>query len=192
MASADPSAPALGDWSLLPEDLEHLLGLIDAREVREVVELGSGAGTVVLARGLARRGGRLTSVEHDADWARHVREMIAGEELAGVARVVQAPLGPHPLADPGSVWYSQRALHALPEDIGMLIVDGPPGNLPGMEMGRAPALEALGPRLGPGALVVLDDVHRPGERAIIERWEERTAFRFHAREGGRIAVGSAA
>ncbi len=182
----------LGAWSLDAADLEYLLHLIEARELREVVELGAGAGTLALADVLARAGGRLTSVEHDAAWAERVREALGSEGLAGVAHVILAPLGPHPLAAPGAQWYSEEALAELPRDIDLLVVDGPPGNLPGMEQGRAPALPALRDRLAPTALVVLDDVHRPGEQAVLARWAEVTPFRFRGREGGRIAVGSAA
>jgi hypothetical protein len=94
------------------------------------------------------------------------------------------------MAEPGCVWYAQDALDALPGRIDMLVVDGPPSNLPGMDLGRAPALEALAPRLSHGAMVALDDMHRPGEQAVARRWEEAAAFRFRRRDGGRIAVAS--
>ena len=58
-------------------------------------------------------------------------------------------------------------------------------------MARAPALEALAGRLRPAATVALDDVHRPGgERAIVERWESRTEFRFSTPAGGADGVGT--
>jgi predicted O-methyltransferase YrrM len=180
-----------GGWSLAPEDLEEVVGEIARYEQPEVVELGAGHGTMALARCVAERGGRLTSVEHDPVWAGRVGAQIEAAGLGAVAAVVHAPLAPHPLAEPGALWYSEEALAELTTAIDLLLVDGPPGNLPGMDRGRAPALEALGDRLAPGATVVLDDVNRAGEQAIIERWETRTPFRFQVREGGRIAVGSA-
>jgi predicted O-methyltransferase YrrM len=179
------------DWSLAPDDLEAVVGELARYEQPEVVELGAGAATIALARSVAGRSGRLTSVEHDPVWVDRVRAQIDAGGLAAVATVIHAPLAPHPLADPGARWYSGEALVTLPLEIDLLLVDGPPGNLPGMELGRAPALEALRDRLSPGATVILDDVNRPGERQIIERWEAATPFRFDAREGGRIAVGSA-
>ena len=181
----------LGAWSLEAADLEHLLDLIESCALREVVELGAGAATVALARRLSSVGGRLTSVEHDPTWVRRVRQALAAEGLDRAARVILAPLGQHPLAMQGAVWYAEEALGELPDRIDLLVVDGPPGNLPGMERGREPALLALAGRLGHASVVVLDDAHRPGERAILERWEELTPFRFRKREGGRIAVGSA-
>ena len=56
------------DWALARADRERLLEVLAERETPEVVELGAGAGTVELARGVARRGGRLTTVEHDDVW----------------------------------------------------------------------------------------------------------------------------
>ena len=69
----------------------------------------------------------------------------------------------------------------LPDrEIDLLLVDGPPGYGEGMERSRYPALPALEPRLAPGAMVVLDDASRPGEREIIERWTE-LGWRFGVR-----------
>jgi hypothetical protein len=36
---------------------------------------------------------------------------------------------------------------------------------------------------------VLDDIHRPGERQIVEAWERHGDFRFELRPAARIAVG---
>jgi len=185
------AGPAWSGWSLAPADLEEVINEISRYERPEVLELGAGHGTIAIARSVAAHAGHLTSVEHDPIWVARVGAELEAGGLAAAARVLHAPLGPHPLAEPGARWYSEEALTQLPTAIDLLLVDGPPGNLPGMAQGRAPALEALGDRLAPGATVVLDDVHRPGERAIIKRWEARTPFRFQVREGGRIAVGSA-
>jgi len=176
------------DWALARTDLDHLLEILGDREGNDVVELGAGAGTVELARGVARLGGRLTSVEHDGAWVAQVSDALRNAGFSDCARVIHAPLEPHPLAQAGTPWYSRAALCELPERIDLLLVDGPPGSIG--EMARAPALEALADRLAADAVVVLDDVHRRGERATVERWESRTGFRFSTPQSGRIAVGS--
>jgi predicted O-methyltransferase YrrM len=178
------------EWSLSAPDRERILSLLDGMKEPAVVELGAGEGTLALARGVAERDGRLTSVEHDPAWVERVTGDLQDGGLAATARVIHAPLQPHPLAEPGLAWYSQAALLELPERIDLLLVDGPAAGTPGAELIRAPALEALAGRLAPAAIVVLDDVQRPGERAIVERWEKSTEFRFTARIGERIAVGA--
>jgi hypothetical protein len=39
------------------------------------------------------------------------------------------------------------------------------------------------------ATVILDDINRPGERAIITRWEASTNWRFALDEPAGVAVG---
>jgi predicted O-methyltransferase YrrM len=176
-------------WELGADDRGRILHLLDRFARPVVVELGAGDGTIALARGVAERSGTLTSVEHDPAWVARVTEALAQAGLDGSMRVLHAPLEPHPLAEPGVAWYSGEALRELPQGIHLLLVDGPPAGGEGSELSRAPALEALESKLATDAIVVLDDVHRPGERAIVERWEQRTGFRFSAPENGRIAVG---
>jgi len=149
-----------------------------------VVECGSGVSTVVLARLLRERGaGSVVAIEHDEAWATLVRDLLRREALEDVARVVHAPLAGDP------PWYSPEALDELPEEIDLLVVDGPPADAAGEEHRRAPALGFFEPRLIPGAIVVLDDVQRPGERGVLASWEADTPWRFQMDESAGLAIG---
>jgi predicted O-methyltransferase YrrM len=160
---------------------------------RRIVELGSGASTVLLARLLREQGdgATLDAIEHDARWAAWVTERLAREGLESVATVTLAPLAPHPLGLDGLPWYAAEplaaALAGVPVDL--LIADGPPAYAPGMGLARYPALPALLPHLAPDAVVVLDDIVRDGESQVLQRWERETAFRFERREAEAIALG---
>jgi predicted O-methyltransferase YrrM len=185
------AGPALefSDWSLTPAALELVLARITP-DCERIVECGSGISTIVIARLLAARGhGQLHALEHDPRWAGETRRRIEAEGLAGRAAVVQAPLCPHPLAQPGCEWYDARALERLPLGIDLLLVDGPPGGAPGIERARYPALPALASRLSPGATVILDDVERPGERWILDRWRRRPGVSFDLPATDRVAIG---
>lgn len=150
-----------------------------------VLECGSGVSTVVLARLLRERGaGSVVAVEHDDAWATLVRDLLRREALDGVAHVVHAPLEGDP------VWYAEAALDALPQEIDLLVVDGPPADAAGQEHRRAPALPFFEPRLIPGASVVLDDVQRLGERGVLAGWERNTPWRFRVDESAGLAVGA--
>lgn len=150
-----------------------------------VLECGSGASTVVLARLLRQRGaGSVVAVEHDGAWAALVADLLRREELDAVAHVVHAPLQGDP------PWYAATALDALPGEVDLLVVDGPPAYEAGEEHRRAPALSFFEPRLVAGATVVLDDLDRPGEREVLARWETETPWRFRVDEAAGVAVGA--
>lgn len=142
-----------------------------ARE--RIVECGSGASTVLLARLLRERGGgRLTAIEHDGHWAALVAEQLRREGLDSIARVLHAPLGGEP------EWYAAAELAAVPDEVDLLIVDGPPAFYPGTGTSRAPALPWFEQRLTADAAVFLDDLDRPGERHVIATWEAAGGWRF--------------
>ena len=158
---------------------------------RSIVELGSGVSTVVLARLARRLGGRIVAVEHSPGWVGWVREALDRDGLGDVVTVVEAPLAQHPLSLEGAPWYDAEVLEReLPaEGIELLLVDGPPGYGEGMELSRHPALPELSGRLAEGAVVVLDDAGRPGERRILDAWEAETGWTFDRRAAERIAIG---
>ena len=179
-------------WSqgaMTPAGLAAVCAEVAGRRRQRVVECGSGFSTLVLARLLRGRAGRLVSLEHDRAWATRVQSDLAAAGLAEIARVALAPLEPHPLALNGLHWYSQHALPSLPPRIDLLLVDGPPAFEPHIELSRYPALPALAKRLAADATVILDDIDRPGELRILETWEHDHDIRFELRPAERIAIG---
>ena len=186
------NAEAQLTWSegaMTPAGLAAVCADVAGRHRRRIVECGSGFSTLVLARLLYTRGGRLVSLEHDPTWATRVRSDLAAAGHADIAQVALAPLEPHPLARDDLQWYAQRALSPLPRRINLLLVDGPPAFEPELELSRYPALPVLAERLARDATVVLDDIDRRGELRILEAWERDCGFRFQVRPAERIAVG---
>ncbi len=181
----------LNDWSLDPGALELVLTEV-ATGRRRIVECGSGVSTILIARLLRDRGdGTLHALEHDRDWAGLTRRRIAAEGLGGQARVIEAPLKPDRLAQPGCEWYSADALDELPQaGVDLLLVDGPPASPGlGLERSRYPALPRLASRLAPGAKVILDDAARSGERWTLQRWQRELGLHFeHPADGVAVAV----
>jgi hypothetical protein len=80
-------------------------------------------------------------------------------------------------------WYAPAHLEAIPDGIDLLVVGGPKASAPGLQLARYPALPHFAPKLTPDATVILDDVHRPGEQEIVERWEREHGRRFERRIG---------
>jgi predicted O-methyltransferase YrrM len=186
-------AGAFLPWSegaMSPAGLATVATEIAFAERRFVVELGSGISTVILARLARQLGGRIAAVEHSPGWVGWVRRTLDRDGLNAHATMIEAPLAAHPLALGDAPWYEEGALDELPaEGIELLLVDGPPGYGDGMACSRYPALPVLAERLAPGALVVLDDAERDGEREILDRWERELDWSFDRRPVERIAVG---
>jgi predicted O-methyltransferase YrrM len=177
------------DGAMTPAGLAAVCAEVAGRDRPLVVECGSGYSTLVLARLLHTRAGRLVSLEHDRAWAARVGDELASGGLAETAQIALAPLEPHPLARDDLPWYARSALRSLPQRIDLLLIDGPPAFDPGTGLSRYPALPALAARLADDAVVVLDDIDRPGELRILDAWERDANFRFETRPAARIAIG---
>jgi hypothetical protein len=149
-----------------------------------IVECGSGVSTVLLARLLReRQSGALVAVEHDRHWAEVIQSQLERERLSSIAQVIYAPLQGE------ASWYGLAGRDEIPDQVDLLIVDGPPAFEPRLGASRAPALPWFSEHLVADAAVVLDDIDRPGEQAVITRWEGSTAWRFVRHERAGVAIG---
>ena len=183
----DDALPHLGSWKADTVFLGHIVQAIETLRPREVVELGCGASSLVIARALERNGGgRLTSFDQNAEFTAATEAWLKSHGLS--AQIHHAPIG----ADPSrwsSIWYD---LSHLPNEIDLLVIDGPPWALNPLIRGRA---EVLFDRLRPGGMVLLDDAARPGERAVAWRWRRDwpdIAFRYDGRGAKGTLVGTRA
>lgn len=163
--------PNLGSWKADTALLHRIVDTIEALRPRQVVELGCGATSLVIARALERNGGgRLTSFDQHADFLHATAAWLGEHGLSADFR--HAPLAPAPRGWPGH-WYR---LTDVPGSIDLLVIDGPPWTIHPHVRGAA---ETLFDRIAPGGTVLLDDAARPGERVVARRWRARWPnFRF--------------
>jgi hypothetical protein len=192
---AGPELP-WSDWAMRPSAISLVVDEMRGGR-RALVELGSGASTVVLARAARELGARIVSVEHDRVWAEEIRRLLRRERL-DVGTIVDAPLAeldPVALAVPSEpmlraprVWYElAEVLGACPELIELLVVDGPSAADEPDVLIRAPALPALRDRLAEECTIVLDDVSRPAERRTAELWRHELGCELELTDTG-VAV----
>lgn len=163
--------PHLGSWKADTYFLWRMIGAIERLRPREVVELGCGASTLVLAKALELNGGgQLTSLDQHADFVEATAQWLATHDLAPAMR--HAPL----VEDPSTWSTNWYDLPSLPQEIDLLVIDGPPWTVNPFVRGRA---EVLFERIVPGGMVLLDDASRPGERVVAVRWKrDWPNFRF--------------
>jgi hypothetical protein len=143
-------------WSA---DSSYLEAVCDwASEIRgPILECGSGLSTVLL--GMVAPG-RVTSLEHLAAWRQRVRLAAARHGIP--VNVVHAPLVRYPSFD----WYSLP--DSLTSPFELVICDGPPSQTAG---GRYGLLPVVGHLLTRKAVILIDDIDRTDEQALVARWK---------------------
>jgi predicted O-methyltransferase YrrM len=161
----DDALPHLGSWKADTGFLHRIVDAIEELRPATVVELGSGASSLVTAKALQLHGGgRLVSYDQHAAFSAATAQWLREEGVAADMR--HAPLQ-HRSPDWPGTWYS---LSDVPESIDLLIIDGPPWVVHPFVRGAA---DMLFDRLSPGGIVLLDDASRPGERVIARKWRQR-------------------
>jgi predicted O-methyltransferase YrrM len=156
--------PYLGSWKADTGLLKLLVDHIHQHKPRLVVEFGTGASTLVIARAMQQAGGgALISFEQHSDFVEATRRWLADHGLKADLR--SAPLRRSPGGWPG-LWYDHGP---LPNGIDLMLIDGPPWTVHPLTRGAA---ESLFNRVAPGGTVMLDDAARPGERLVARRWRK--------------------
>lgn len=154
-----------------PRTVDFLAAQIAARRPRRILECGPGTSTVAMARAAEALGmdTTITSLEHDEAWAAVVRRRLRRAGLERRVEIVVSPLAarsgePFP-------WYRDAGRAAARGPFDLLFIDGPPA-IDG-EPRRWPAAPRFWDALTDGALIVLDDGRRAGERECVRLWREQ-------------------
>lgn len=170
------SLPYLGSWKADTGLLTLLVDHILENRPKLIVEFGTGASTLILARALQQSGGgNLISFDQHNDFVDATRRWLADYGLKADLRSV--PL--RPTDDWPGLWYDHGP---LPKNIDLMLIDGPPWSIHPFTRGAA---SGLFDNITPGGTVMLDDAARPGERFVARRWRKmRPDFRFELSKTG--------
>lgn len=150
--------PPTRSWAASPDLLLTIAEIIKKSKPGLVVELGSGVSTLVSAKSGARK---VVSIDNSDEWGSKTVALLKEHRVRGVD-VRIAPLQPYAN---GSEWYDVSIIKDL-KKIDVLIIDGPPGSK--NPEARYPALQQFKDKLSSAAIVIIDDVHREGERKLAE------------------------
>ena len=127
-----------------------------------VLELGCGQTTLLIDQ-VRRQLGlncQVTSIEHDAFWARSIAAKVAHE-------IVAAPLEPLDVAGRAIDYYRLDAIAGAGRQFDFVIVDGPPAYTPATRYARTGCVAVLERYLAPDFVLVLDDTERDGEAEAV-------------------------
>jgi predicted O-methyltransferase YrrM len=162
---------SVGGWAMDPLFAEMIALTILREKPRRVLECGSGSSTALIAACLAQvGGGRVVSLDHDAQFAEQTRRLLETRTYGDRATVLTTPLTEMTVEGQRVLWYGVDASD-LPEQVDMLVVDGPPGPL--ASRARFPAVPVLLDRLAPDCVILMDDGDRPDERWVARRWGQQ-------------------
>jgi predicted O-methyltransferase YrrM len=127
-----------------------------------VLECGSGLSTLLLGLFAARRGIQVWTLEHDPEWYEHTATALRRFGIEGVGLVLA------PLRSYGDFSWYDVPLEKMPLRFDMVVCDGPPQKTtPGDRYGLLPVMRE---RLGPGSVILLDDVLTHGPDPVLTRW----------------------
>jgi predicted O-methyltransferase YrrM len=162
--------PPFGGWAISGDCARRLVELVMTVRPSSVIEAGSGLSTLLIAQALEIVGGdgRVVALEHEKQWMDRSTALLALHGMAHRADISHAPLVEIDLEGERFNWYDLSEV-SLPTDAEIIFIDGPPKATG--PLARYPALPLLIDRLVPGGVILLDDAHRPDEKAAVQRWQ---------------------
>ncbi|MBU1189408.1 MAG: class I SAM-dependent methyltransferase [Gammaproteobacteria bacterium] len=131
------------------------------RPAARVFEYGAGSSTVWLAR----RGARVTSVDHDGQWVGRLGRHCSGYANIDLQHVAPVPSERPRIGSQHAAWQQQdfhdyvHAIDQLPGDFDLIIIDG---------RCRVACLQQACGRLRPGGMILFDNAGRKRYRTALQ------------------------
>ena len=123
MLDLKAALPPTRGWAASPDLLLTLTSLVRKYKPKLVVELGSGASTIVLSRAGAVE---IVAIEHDLEYLKNTQELLAEHQVSNV-KLIHAPLIQKEILEESFMWYDSSKLQDFKE-IDFLFIDVPPGS----------------------------------------------------------------
>ncbi|HUT64389.1 MAG TPA: glycosyltransferase [Anaerolineae bacterium] len=156
------------EWTITPAVAFELSKRLCELKPANVLEIGSGLSTILLAKLASLYGICVVTLEHERNYYQKTRNLLREFDLHNFIDLRLAPLTQ--MAIPGeksSLWYNAQ----LREKFDFVFIDGPP-----KKYGRTPSLFALYEFLKEETEVWLHDGHRQHEKKCIEIWDKYFTF----------------
>jgi len=172
----DRALPRLRGNNVSPDFLRELAQHVGRRRPQYVMECGSGATTLVLAKALSKNGyGHIYSLDQDIDSANKTYRWLNEHGLTDWATVIYAEPIQYTLNGNNFTWYALSDLPNTPIDL--MVINGPNSKV--QKYVRYPALFLLRARLTDHSAIVLNNTNRPDDAATLALWaHDFPEFRF--------------
>jgi glycosyltransferase involved in cell wall biosynthesis len=161
--------PLQNPWVVLQDFIQHFIELVKENKPSTIVECGSGLTTLV--------GGYMVknkiikhfiSIEHEEQFYEATLNDLKKHTLEKYVTLLYAPLKRISINGEEWFWYNTDRFETTINQIDILLVDGPPGQI--QKHSRYPAFPLLKKFFHKNIVVVLDDSDRTDEKEIINRW----------------------
>ncbi len=179
------------DWPIEEEFARYLIYKIVTNRPINIVELGSGLSTLIIAKTLEKLAYDYKIISFDSDeyCLNETKNLLVAENVydAKKTKLIYAPIKDLEINGNLYKWYDVEKFHLDCEKIDLLFVDGPVGGF--CKNARYPALKILKNYLKNGSIVILHDAKRPDEMEIIEMWKKENSeikriFNVNTERGG--------
>lgn len=166
-------------WSLSPQAIVHALNIISIQKPKTIMEFGSGATTLYMARMLQieNQNAHVYSVESDAAWKETIEKQLKSYGLQDYVTIILAPIVKaerNITFETQELWYDITAIQQVISEIkgfDLVVVDGPSGG--STPFARFSAFPFLKSKTTKNTIWLLDDTEREQERQIIKEWHKR-------------------
>lgn len=163
--------PYMTGWAATPELALAIYEIIKAEQPSQIVELGSGISSLICAYGVQEnKHGGVFSLDHDKNYSQKTKELLLQHGMEQHVTISYAPLKSQVIKGRECSWYDCSSANC-PDDIDLLIVDGPPVKT--QKQARYPALDYFHSKLSASATIVVHDALRKEEAAIIDEWLQK-------------------
>ncbi|WP_028377695.1 hypothetical protein [Leeuwenhoekiella sp. MAR_2009_132] len=164
------------NWTMNPRAILHAINIITLTKVNNLIEFGSGATTIYLAKAIKMQNLKVSfySIESDKEWIEILRLQLKKLDLDQYVKLIYVPLKPMSkdlTFKNQEIWFDAEILsEELPKSIAFdfVIVDGPFGaSTPYARFSAYPFLNA---KTTKKTIWLLDDTNRPKEKEILKEW----------------------
>lgn len=167
--------------ALRPVVINHVINEVFINGRSNILEVGAGMSTVVIARALAKKKqGSILSIEQDLSWTNFINKRLADEGLSKIAKCYHIPVENAKYFNHAITTFDRVKIAETIKDkqFDLILIDGPKAFGIGQSYNRISDEFLAKQYLHENTCIILDDAGRNGERAAVKYWEQKYGFEF--------------